>query len=75
MDKFLRIGIVCYPSYGGSGVVATELGRSLAKRGHLVHFISYETPFRLLEFEERIHCHEVDLEPYPLFKYPLIRLL
>lgn len=71
MNESLRIGMVCYPSYGGSGVVATELGRSLAKRGHLLHFISYETPFRLLGFEERIHYHEVDLEPYPLFKYPL----
>ncbi len=73
MNK-LNIGIVCYPSYGGSGVVATELGLGLAKKGHSVHFISYETPFRLYGFDENIQFHEVDMQSYPLFKYPLYSL-
>ena len=66
----MKIGITCYPTYGGSGVVATELGIELAKRDHEVHFISYEQPFRLDEFHESIFFHEVEMLEYPLFKYP-----
>ncbi|MBR9861392.1 N-acetyl-alpha-D-glucosaminyl L-malate synthase BshA [bacterium] len=66
----LRIGIICYPTFGGSGVVATELGIALAKQGHLVHFISYEQPVRLNIFTENIYYHEVSFTNYPLFKYP-----
>ena len=63
----LRIGIVCYPSYGGSGVVATELGKQLARRGHSVHFISYDLPFRLREEYHEVFYHAVDLPSYPVF--------
>jgi len=66
----MKIGMVCYPTYGGSGVVATELGVHLARRGHQVHFISYERPFRLNGFQENIFLHEVGISDYPLFKYP-----
>jgi len=66
----LRIGITCYPSYGGSGVVATELGKQLAQRGHEVHFITYEVPFRLNRFEENIYFHGVEVPNYPLFNHP-----
>jgi len=66
----LNIGITCYPSVGGSGVVATTLGIELAKRGHQVHFISYERPFRLPENEPSIHFHQVNVNDYGLFKYP-----
>ncbi len=66
----MKIGIVCYPSYGGSGVVATELGVKLAKRGHEIHFISHERPFKLNHFYENIFLHEVDILEYPLFKFP-----
>jgi N-acetyl-alpha-D-glucosaminyl L-malate synthase BshA len=66
----MKIGITCYPTYGGSGVVATELGIELAKRDHEVHFISYEQPFRLDEFHESVFFHEVEMLEYPLFKYP-----
>ncbi len=66
----MRIGIVCYPTYGGSGAVATELGIALADRGHDVHFVSYERPFRLPGFHPRIQFHEVGMGEYPLFKYP-----
>lgn len=66
----MKIGIVCYPTYGGSGVVATELGKSLAQRGHEVHFISYEQPARLDFFAENIFFHEVYVSNYPLFDYP-----
>jgi N-acetyl-alpha-D-glucosaminyl L-malate synthase BshA len=66
----LRIGIVCYPTFGGSGVVATELGIALAKQGNQVHFISYEQPVRLNIFTENIYYHEVAFTSYPLFKYP-----
>lgn len=66
----MRIGITCYPSYGGSGVVATELGRQLAQRGHAVHFITYDVPFRLDRFQENVFFHEVEVPTYPLFKYP-----
>ena len=66
----MRIGIACYPTYGGSGVVASELGIELAKRGHQVHVISYDLPFRLQGYTERIFYHEIDVSAYPLFKYP-----
>jgi len=64
----LRIGITCYPTYGGSGAVATELGLELARRGHEVHFISYASPFRLRGFAERVTFHEVGQTEYPLFE-------
>lgn len=67
---YMKIGITCYPTYGGSGVVATELGLELAHRGHEVHFISYAQPIRLTELNPDIHYHEVDVSRYPLFEYP-----
>lgn len=66
----MRIGITCYPTYGGSGVVATELGIELAARGHDVHFISYAMPVRITEASGRIHFHEVEMMNYPLFDHP-----
>jgi N-acetyl-alpha-D-glucosaminyl L-malate synthase BshA len=66
----VRIGITCYPTYGGSGAVATELGIALAARGHEVHFITYQQPFRLPAFLPRIYFHEVTVGRYPLFEYP-----
>jgi len=66
----MRIGITCYPTYGGSGVVATELGIELAAQGHQVHFISYSQPFRLAGREEGIYYHEVPVSSYPLFEFP-----
>src|SRR5271170_5922929 len=66
----MKIGITCYPTYGGSGVVATELGVELAVRGHEIHFISYAQPIRLTELHPNIHYHEVDVSRYPLFDYP-----
>jgi L-malate glycosyltransferase len=66
----VKIGITCYPTYGGSGAVATELGMSLSQRGHEVHFISYAQPFRLPHFMERVYFHEVEIARYPLFEYP-----
>ncbi len=66
----MRIGITCYPTYGGSGVVATELGRELAERNHEVHFISYAQPIRLTGPHPNIHYHEVEVSRYPLFDYP-----
>jgi len=66
----MNIGITCYPTYGGSGVVATELGIELAQRGHEVHFISYAQPIRLVEPQPNIHFHEVEVSRYPLFDYP-----
>ena len=66
----MRIGITCYPTYGGSGVVATELGLELAQRGHQVHFISYSQPIRLNTLLPNIHYHEVEVSRYPLFEYP-----
>ncbi|MGD0922051.1 MAG: N-acetyl-alpha-D-glucosaminyl L-malate synthase BshA [Terriglobia bacterium] len=66
----MKIGITCYPTYGGSGVVATELGLELAARGHEVHFISYAVPVRMTEASERIHFHEVEMLNYPLFDHP-----
>jgi N-acetyl-alpha-D-glucosaminyl L-malate synthase BshA len=66
----MKIGITCYPTYGGSGVVATELGLELARRDHEVHFISYSQPIRLTEPTPNIHYHEVEVSRYPLFEYP-----
>lgn len=66
----MKIGITCYPTYGGSGAVATELGIALAERGHEVHFITYRQPFRLPAFLPRIFFHEVDVGRYPLFEFP-----
>ena len=65
----MKVGITCYPTYGGSGVVATELGMELAARGHVVHFISYAPPIRLT-VSDNIHFHEVEVVTYPLFEYP-----
>lgn len=65
----MNIGIVCYPTFGGSGAVATELGKALALRGHKVHFISYNLPFKLNHFNENIIYHEVEWYEYPLFEY------
>ncbi|MGC8897445.1 MAG: N-acetyl-alpha-D-glucosaminyl L-malate synthase BshA [Bacteroidota bacterium] len=67
----MKIGITCYPTYGGSGVIATELGKALAKRGHEIHFICYAIPMRLNEFSENIFYHEVEISQYPLFEFPL----
>ncbi|WP_421891319.1 N-acetyl-alpha-D-glucosaminyl L-malate synthase BshA [Marinoscillum sp.] len=66
----MKIGIVCYPTYGGSGVVATELGKALAKEGHEIHFITYSQPTRLDFFSENLYYHEVSVKSYPLFDYP-----
>ena len=66
----MKIGITCYPTYGGSGAIATELGIELARRGHEIHFISYAQPFRLPHFMERVFFHEVEIARYPLFEYP-----
>src|SRR5438309_667252 len=66
----MKIGITCYPTYGGSGVVATELGLELAERSHEVHFISYAQPIRLTAPHPNIHYHEVEVSRYPLFDYP-----
>ena len=65
----MKIGIVCYPTYGGSGVVATELGIQLAKKGHEIHFITYSQPVRLDILEPNIFYHEVNVHDYPLFEY------
>lgn len=69
MDQ-INIGIVCYPTFGGSGVVATELGKALAQEGHRVHFITYSQPSRLDFLNENLFYHEVDFHTYPLFEYP-----
>jgi N-acetyl-alpha-D-glucosaminyl L-malate synthase BshA len=66
----IKIGIVCYPTFGGSGVVATELGKALAQKGHPVHFITYSQPSRLDFLNENLFYHEVDFRTYPLFEYP-----
>ena len=70
----MKIGITCYPTYGGSGVVATELGKELAQRGHSVHFISYALPMRLGGFQDNIVYHEVEMANYPVFEFPLYTL-
>lgn len=66
----MRIGITCYPTYGGSGIVATELGMELAARGHEVHFITYANPIRLDPGTPRVYYHEVEVSTYPLFQHP-----
>lgn len=66
----MNIGIVCYPTFGGSGVVATELGKALAKEGHKIHFITYSQPTRLDFLNENLYYHEVDFRSYPLFEFP-----
>src|SRR5699024_3830018 len=65
----MNIGIVCYPTFGGSGVVATELGMELSRRGHNIHFITYKQPVRLEQLSRNIHFHEVNVPEYPLFHY------
>jgi N-acetyl-alpha-D-glucosaminyl L-malate synthase BshA len=70
MEKKLKIGITCYPSVGGSGVVATELGKLLAERGHEIHFITSSLPFRLNKVYCNITFHEVEVNQYSVFKYP-----
>src|SRR5205814_7874898 len=70
ITKTMRIGIVCYPTFGGSGVLATELGKALAQKGHQVHFITYQQPVRLGSFTPNIFYHEVHVPTYPLFDYP-----
>lgn len=65
----MNIGITVYPSYGGSGIVGSELGRELAQRGHYVHFISSSLPTRLIELNDRIQFHEVEMMSYPLFEH------
>ena len=66
----MKIGIVCYPTFGGSGVLATELGKALAQKGHMVHFITYQQPVRLNGFIPNIFYHEVQVPTYPLFDFP-----
>ena len=66
----MKIAMVCYPSHGGSGVVASELALCLAQRGHTIHIVSYSVPFRLREFNPNVRFHEVEVSSYPLFKYP-----
>ena len=66
----MKIGIVCYPTFGGSGVLATELGKALAQKGHFVHFITYQQPVRLSGFLPNVFYHEVQVPTYPLFDYP-----
>lgn len=66
----MNIGILCYPTHGGSGVVATELGAALAERGHNIHIISYSLPFRFQTYRSNLSYHEVEVSAYPLFKYP-----
>ena len=66
----MNIGIVCYPTYGGSGVVATELGKALAQMGHQIHFITYSQPSRLDFVSANLFYHEVNINTYPLFDYP-----
>jgi L-malate glycosyltransferase len=68
--QYLKIGIVCYPTYGGSGVVATELGKALADKGHCIHFITYKEPARLTTYHQNIRYHEVSFENYSLFEFP-----
>ncbi len=70
MAKRLKIGITCYPTLGGSGVVATELGKMLAEKGHEIHFITHSIPFRLGQFQKNIFYHEVEVNDYYVFRYP-----
>ena len=64
------IGIVCYPTFGGSGVLATELGIELSKKGYEIHFITYNQPVKLELYSNKVHFHEVEVPNYPLFHYP-----
>lgn len=75
MTKKLKIGIVCYPTFGGSGVVATELGKALADKGHEIHFITYSQPVRLGASRKNVRYHEVNVSDYPLFLYPPYELV
>lgn len=75
MSNSLKIGIVCYPTFGGSGVVATELGKALAEKGHEIHFITYSQPVRLGGARKNIRYHEVNVSDYPLFLYPPYELV
>jgi N-acetyl-alpha-D-glucosaminyl L-malate synthase BshA len=75
MEKKLKIGIVCYPTFGGSGVVATELGKALAEKGHEIHFITYSQPVRLGSLRKNVRYHEVNVSDYPLFLYPPYELV
>ena len=69
----MNIGIVCYPTFGGSGVLATELGKALADKGHGIHFITYQQPVRLTGFSANLYFHEVRVPTYPLFDFPPLR--
>ena len=75
MQKQLKIGVVCHPTFGGSGIVATELGKAFAERGHEVHFITYSKPVRMDMFTENMFYHEVSVSDYPLFEYAPYELL
>ncbi len=75
MRKSLKIGLVCYPTFGGSGIVATELGKALAEKGHEVHFITYNKPVRMDLFTKNMYYHEVSVSDYPLFEYAPYELL
>ena len=75
MERKLKIGIVCYPTFGGSGVVATELGKALAEKGHEIHFITYSQPVRLGSLRKNVRYHEVNVSDYPLFLYPPCELV
>lgn len=75
MQKSLKIGLVCYPTFGGSGIVATELGKALAEKGHEIHFITYSKPVRMDWFTKNMYYHEVSVSDYPLFEYAPYELL
>ena len=75
MHKSLKIGLVCYPTFGGSGIVATELGKALAEKGHEIHFITYNKPVRMDWFTKNMYYHEVSVSDYPLFEYTPYELL
>ncbi|MAZ55261.1 MAG: N-acetyl-alpha-D-glucosaminyl L-malate synthase BshA [Flavobacteriales bacterium] len=75
MHKSLKIGLVCYPTFGGSGIVATELGKALAEKGHEIHFITYNKPVRMDWFTKNMYYHEVSVSDYPLFEYAPYELL
>jgi len=75
MEQGLRIGIVCYPTFGGSGVIATELGKALADKGHEIHFITYSQPVRMGGVRKNVRYHEVNVSDYPLFLYPPYELV
>ena len=75
MHKSLKIGLVCYPTFGGSGIVATELGKALAEKGHEIHFITYSKPVRMDLFTKNMYYHEVSVSDYPLFEYAPYELL